>query len=151
MDDFARDVNAPNAYGLVDTRGANAIAPGKRPLSSMTPAIVVRDGRVLFVTGSPGGPRIISTTLLSIVNALDHGMDAQAAVSAPRIHHQWIPNRLFVERDVPADVIEGLRRRGHEVGVAEPWSAAEAIWVDPETGWRHGGSDPRRDGLALGY
>jgi gamma-glutamyltranspeptidase/glutathione hydrolase len=151
MDDFAKDVNAPNAYGLVDTRGANAIAPGKRPLSSMTPAMVVRDGRVLFVTGSPGGPRIISTTLLSIVNALDFAMDAQAAVSAPRIHHQWIPDRLFVERDVPADVVDALRRRGHDVGAADPWSAAEAIWIDPATGWRHGGSDPRRDGLALGY
>jgi gamma-glutamyltranspeptidase/glutathione hydrolase len=151
MDDFSADVNAPNAYGLVDTRGANAIAPGKRPLSSMTPTIVARDGRALFVTGSPGGPRIISTTLLSVLNVIDFGMDAQEAVSAPRVHHQWIPDRLFVESDVPADVVENLRRRGHEVVVGEPWSAAEAVWIDPETGWRRGGSDPRRDGLALGY
>jgi gamma-glutamyltranspeptidase/glutathione hydrolase len=151
MDDFAKDVNAPNAYGLVDTRGANAIAPGKRPLSSMTPAIVVRDGRALLVTGSPGGPRIISTALQSVLNVLDFGMDVQAAVAAPRIHHQWQPDRLFVESDLPADVVEGLRRRGHVVERASPWSAAEAIFVDPDTGWRHGGSDPRRDGLALGY
>jgi gamma-glutamyltranspeptidase/glutathione hydrolase len=151
MDDFAKDVNAPNAYGLVDTRGANAIEPGKRPLSSMTPAIVVKDGRTLLVTGSPGGPRIISTTLLSILNVLDFGMDVQQAVSAPRIHHQWQPDRLFVESDLSADVVQGLEHRGHAVERAAPWSAAEAIWLDPDTGWRHGGSDPRRDGLALGY
>ncbi len=151
MDDFAIDVNQPNAYGLVDTTGANAIAPGKRPLSSMTPTIVARDGRPFLVTGSPGGPRIISTTLQSILNVIDHGMDVKAAVSAPRYHHQWIPDTLYVEAGVPADVLEGLRRRGHAVKSGGTWSAAEAIAVDPETGYRYGGNDPRRDGLALGY
>ncbi len=151
MDDFSKAVGVPNVYGLVDTRGANAIAPGKRPLSSMTPTIVTRDGRLFMVTGSPGGPRIISTTLLTILNVVDYGMDVQQAVSAPRFHHQWVPDRITVEPAVPADVVEGLRRRGHEVKVSpRNWSAAEAIVVDPASGWHLGGSDPRRDGLALG-
>jgi gamma-glutamyltranspeptidase/glutathione hydrolase len=151
MDDFSIAPNQPNAYGLVDTRGANAIAPLKRPLSSMTPTVVVRDGKPFMVTGSPGGPRIITTTLLSILNVLDYEMDVSAAVSAPRIHHQWIPDKLFVEPTIPEDVLEGLRRRGHHVEVSKRnWSAAEAIVLDVESGWQMGGSDPRRDGLAAG-
>jgi gamma-glutamyltranspeptidase/glutathione hydrolase len=152
MDDFSVDLNRPNVYGLVDLRGANAVAPGKRPLSSMTPTILTREGELFLVTGSPGGPRIISTTLLSILNAIDHGMDVQEAVSAPRLHHQWRPDKLYLERAVPADVVEALRARGHEVEVArEDWSAAEALLRDPATGWLTGGADPRSDGLALGY
>jgi gamma-glutamyltranspeptidase/glutathione hydrolase len=151
MDDFSVAPDTPNVYGLVDTRGANAVAPGKRPLSSMTPTIVTKDAELFMVTGSPGGPRIISTVLLTLLNVIDYGMDVQAAVSAPRFHHQWLPDRLFVEPDVPADVVRGLERRGHAVEVSERhWSAAQAIVVDPETGWHLGGSDPRRDGLALG-
>jgi gamma-glutamyltranspeptidase/glutathione hydrolase len=138
-------------YGLVDVRGANAIAPGKRPLSSMSPTIVLADGRLVMVTGSPGGPKIVSTTLLSIVNALVFRMDVMAAVSAPRIHEQWLPEGVEVEPGVPADVVEGLRARGHEVKVSDSvWSAAEAILIDPRTGWHTGGADPRRDSLALG-
>jgi gamma-glutamyltranspeptidase/glutathione hydrolase len=151
MDDFAKAPNEPNAYGLVDTRGMNAIAPGKRPLSSMTPTIIAKGGKTVFVTGSPGGPRIISTTLLTIINTIDYGMDPQQAVSASRFHHQWIPDKLYVEPATPDDVIEALRKRGHTVEVsARNWASAEAIAIDPETGWHTGGSDPRRDGLALG-
>jgi len=151
MDDFSVAPDTPNAFGLVDTKGFNAVAPGKRPLSSMTPTIVVRDGQVEMVTGSPGGPRIITTTLLSILNVVDYGMDVQEAVSAPRIHHQWIPDELDVERAIPADVIAGLRRRGHHIEVAERnWSSAQAIVVDPGTGIHYGGSDPRGDGIAAG-
>ncbi|MGH0037112.1 MAG: gamma-glutamyltransferase [Myxococcota bacterium] len=151
MDDFAKAIGVPNAYGLIDTRGANAIAPGKRPLSSMTPTILTRDGRLFMVTGSPGGPRIISTTLLTILNVVDFGMDVQAAVSAPRFHHQWVPDQISVEPATPADVVEGLRRKGHTVKVSgRNWSAAEAIVIDPASGWHYGGSDPRRDGLAMG-
>jgi gamma-glutamyltranspeptidase/glutathione hydrolase len=117
----------------------------------MTPTVVVEDGRVRMVTGSPGGPRIISTTLQTIVNVLEFGMDAQAAVSEPRIHHQWVPDTLFVEEGVPQDVVEGLRARGHPVKPGGTWSAAEIVVVDPATGHRYGGNDPRRDGLALGY
>ena len=152
MDDFAKAPDLPNVYGLVDVRGANAIAPGKRPLSSMTPTILDRDGALFMVTGSPGGPRIISTTLLTIVNVVDYGMDVKAAVSAPRFHHQWVPDTLFVEPGTPLDVIRGLEERGHHVEVgSRPWSAAEAIVIDPKTGVHLGGNDPRRDGLALGY
>jgi len=152
MDDFSKKPFEPNAYGLIDTRGANAIAPGKRPLSSMTPTILRKDGRLFMVTGSPGGPRIISTTLLAILGVVDYGLDVKAAVSAPRFHHQWVPDVLAVEPSVAIDVVEGLRRRGHN---AQPgrreWSAAESIVIDSETGWHYGGNDPRRDGLALGF
>jgi gamma-glutamyltranspeptidase/glutathione hydrolase len=152
MDDFSIRPNQPNAYGLVDTRGSNAIAPGKRPLSSMSPTIVVKDGRPFMVTGSPGGPRIITTTLQSILNVVDYGMDVQEAVSAPRFHHQWIPDRLVVEPAIPVDVIEALRSRGHHVEVSKrTWSSAQAIVVDPASGRHLGGSDPRGDGVALGY
>jgi gamma-glutamyltranspeptidase/glutathione hydrolase len=152
MDDFAVAPDRPNAYGLVDTRGANAIAPGKRPLSSMTPTILVKDGRAVFVTGSPGGPRIITTVLLTIVNTVDFGMDVPQAVAAPRYHHQWMPDRVAAEPLLPAEVVEGLRARGHEVVVEPyPWSSAQAIAIDPSTGLHQGGSDPRSDGAALGW
>ncbi|NNL67285.1 MAG: gamma-glutamyltransferase, partial [Myxococcales bacterium] len=152
MDDFSIAPNRPNAFGLVDTRGANAVAPGKRPLSSMTPTIVTRDGRVFMVTGSPGGPRIITTTLLTVLNVVDFGMNVQEAVAAPRYHHQWVPDRLQLERAVPRDVVEALRRRGHPVEVSErDWSSAQAIVIDPESGLHYGGSDPRSDGAAVGY
>jgi gamma-glutamyltranspeptidase / glutathione hydrolase len=152
MDDFAIAPDLPNVYGLVDTRGANAIEARKRPRSSMTPTIVERNGGELFmVTGSPGGPRIISTTLLSIVNVIDYGMNASQAVSAPRFHHQWAPDLLYLEPETARDVVDALRKRGHEVVVEErDWSAAEAIVRDPD-GVFWGGSDPRRDGLAAGF
>jgi len=150
MDDFSRDIMEPNAFGLVDVRGANAVASGKRPLSSMTPTILVKDGRPFMVTGSPGGPRIITTTLLTILNVVDWGMDVQEAVAAPRFHHQWIPDVLRVERAVAPDVIENLRARGHTVEVSErDWSSAQAIVIDPETGLHLGGTDPRTSGAAL--
>jgi gamma-glutamyltranspeptidase/glutathione hydrolase len=153
MDDFSIRPNQPNGYGLVDTRGSNAIAPGKRPLSSMAPTIVVKDGRPFMVTGSPGGPRIITATLLSILNVVNYGMDVQEAVSAPRFHHQWVPDRLVVEAAIPVDVIEALRSRGHQVEVSKRnWPPkVQAIVVDPASGRHLGGSDPRGDGVALGY
>jgi len=151
MNDFSKAPRLPNVYGLIDTHGANAIAPGKRPLSSMTPTIAVKDGQVYMVTGSPGGPRIITTTLLTLLNVVDFGMDVSEAVAAPRFHHQWVPDVLRVEPETAPDVVEALRDRGHTVDVSERhWSAAEAIVVDPETGWHTGGSDPRRGGLARG-
>jgi len=151
MDDFAKAPYEPNSYGLIDTLGRNAIAPHKRPLSSMTPTILAKDGKTVFVTGSPGGPRIISTVLLTIINRIDYGMDVEKAVSVPRVHHQWVPDKLDVEPEIPDDVVEALRARGHDVEVSEwDWSVAEAIAIDPETGWQTGGSDPRSQGLALG-
>jgi len=152
MNDFSVAPDTPNVYGLVDTTGANAVAPGKRPLSSMTPTILERDGKLFMVTGSPGGPRIISATLLSVLHVVDGGMDVREAVSRPRYHHQWLPDEVDVEPGVPDAVVEGLRARGHEVDEAtRTWSAVEAIVVDPETGVHRGANDPRRDGLAVGY
>ena len=150
MDDFAITTNKPNAFGLIDTRGSNAVAPRKRPLSSMTPTILTRGGSPYMVIGSPGGPRIITTTLLSIINVIDYGMDIQASVSAPRFHHQWIPNKIRVEPDIPADVLKGLRLRGHKVEASSRnWSSAQGIVYQEESGRYFGGTDPRGDGLAV--
>lgn len=151
MDDFSIAPDTPNAYGLIDTRGANSVAPLKRPLSSMTPTILLKKGQPFMVTGSPGGPRIITTVLLSILNVIDYGMNVQQAVSAPRFHHQWIPNKLRVEPATTADVVATLRSCGHPVEVSvRNWSANEAIVIDSGTGWHLGGSDPRTDGGAIG-
>jgi len=152
MDDFSKAPDQPNVYGLVDKRGANAIAPRKRPLSSMTPTVVLRDDRVFMVTGSPGGPRIITTTLLTILNVVDFSMDVQEAVAEPRYHHQWLPDKVFAEPKLPGVLVEGLRERGHDVDVEDhTWSSAQSIVIDPATGLHLGGSDPRGDGAALGF
>jgi len=151
MDDFAKAPNAPNAFGLIDTRGANAIAPGKRPLSSMSPTILSRNGQLFMVTGSPGGSRIITTTLLTIVNAVDFKMNAQEVVSALRFHDQWVPDELLVEPETPPALIEGLEARGHHVKISKlPWSSAQVILFDPARGVFRGASDPRSDGAAIG-
>ena len=152
MDDFAVAPDTPNAYGLVDTTGNNAVAPGKRPLSSMTPTLLLKRGKPFMVAGSPGGPRIITTTLLTILNVVDFGMDVQQAVAAPRFHHQWQPDTLFLEPDPDPALVEGLRERGHTLEVGpRRWSASEAIVIDPASGVQSGGSDPRTDGAALGW
>jgi gamma-glutamyltranspeptidase/glutathione hydrolase len=151
MDDFVTDPDAPNAYGLVGVGDANHVQPGKRPLSSMTPTIVLQQGRVRLILGSNGGPRIITSVLLTLLQAVDWEKDVMEAVSAPRFHQQWRPNQLLLESAFPADVVEALRRRGQPVEVVDEISTGvEAIAVDPETGLRSGGADPRRDGLALG-
>ncbi len=150
MDDFTTDPNAPNLYGLVGTTSANLVEPGKRPLSSMAPTIATKDGKVRFVGGSNGGPRIITATLLSMIHVVDHDMDVQEAVSAPRFHHQWRPDVLQLEGAHPADVVEALRARGHEVKVADELvTGVEAIVVGPD-GTQYGAPDPRRNGLAAG-
>ena len=114
LDDFAAKPGAPNAYGLVGG-DANAPGPGKRPLSSMSPTIVFRDGRVLLVTGTPGGSRIITMVLQVILNVIDHQMNIAEAVAAPRIHHQWLPDQVFAERGLSPDTIRLLEARGHKV------------------------------------
>src|SRR5205814_4216819 len=113
MDDFTTQPVVPNAlFGLVQSE-ANAIAPGHRPLSSMTPTMLLRDGKLSFVTGSPGGPTIISATLLSVLNWMRLGMEPQAAINAPRFHHQWLPDRILIERPFPAGLEAALNARGH--------------------------------------
>ena len=150
MDDFATRPGRPNAFGLVAVAGANGVEPGKRPLSSMAPVIVLEGGRLRFVAGSNGGPRIITSTLLALLNHLEFGMDVADAVSAPRFHHQWLPDELLLESGTPADVVEALRARGHAVRVVDDLGGGvEAIALDPETGALSGAPDPRRDGAAL--
>jgi gamma-glutamyltranspeptidase/glutathione hydrolase len=131
MDDFAAKPGAPNAFGLVGA-SANAPAPRKRPLSSMTPTIVMKDGKPYLVTGSPGGSRIISTVLQVIVNALDHEMPLADAIAAPRLHHQWLPDQVSAERGYPEATLKSLSERGHEVIVRQPGTAANSILMTPK-------------------
>ncbi len=151
MDDFAAAPGVPNYFGLIGSE-ANAIAPGKRPLSSMTPTIVVEDGRVCMVTGTPGGSKIITTTLQTIINVFDHGMDVQQALNAPRIHHQWYPRHVYFEAfGMSPDTQALLTARGHSLQRRSPICNAQAIVVDTQTGLRYGASDPRGCGSAAGF
>jgi gamma-glutamyltranspeptidase / glutathione hydrolase len=151
MDDFTTQPGVPNAlFGLIQSEG-NTIAPGKRPLSSMTPTIVLRDGQLSFVTGSPGGPTIISVTLLSILNWTRFGMDAQSAINAPRFHHQWMPDVLLMEKLFSPDMEQQLRARGYEIKRRGHIGLVNAVGIDPQTGERCGAADPRDDGSAIGY
>src|SRR5215217_3158840 len=149
LDDFAAKPGAPNAYGLVGG-DANAPGPGKRPLSSMSPTIVFRDGRVFLVAGTPGGSRIITMVLQIILNVVDHQMNIAEAVAAPRIHHQWLPDQVDAERGLSPDTIRLLEARGHTVAVGRTFGSANLIMVTPEG--LAGASDPRQRGtLAEGF
>ncbi len=150
MDDFSSQPGVPNFYGLVGAQ-ANAIEPGKRPLSSMTPTLVFYQGNPHMIVGSPGGPKIITTVLQVILNVIDHGMDIQAAVDAPHIHHQWLPDRIYLEPEIPHDVIQNLIIKKHDVIYWRHWSAAHCILIDLETGLIYGGTDSRVEGEAAGY
>jgi gamma-glutamyltranspeptidase / glutathione hydrolase len=143
LDDFTAALGASNAFGLVGFE-ANLPAPGKRPLSSMTPTIVLKDGKVVLVTGSPGGSRIISTVLQVIVDVLDYHMDVAAAVAAPRLHHQWMPDQVRVERGFPADVLAALRAKGHTV--VEPLGQTSANSIAVTADGLLGAPDPRTRG-----
>jgi gamma-glutamyltranspeptidase / glutathione hydrolase len=151
MDDFTTQPGVPNAlYGLVQS-DANAIAPGHRPLSSMTPTILLRDGKLSFVTGSPGGPTIISATLLSILDWMRLGMEPQTAINAPRFHHQWLPDQILMENAFPKSLESALNIRGHDTKRVEHMGLVNAIAIDPATGDRLGAADPRHSGAAMGY
>jgi gamma-glutamyltranspeptidase/glutathione hydrolase len=143
LDDFTAAPGASNAYGLVGYE-ANLPGPGKRPLSSMTPTIVLKDGKPVLVTGSPGGSRIISTVLQVIVNVLDYDMDAAAAVSAPRLHHQWLPDEVRVERGFSEDTLAALRAKGHHVVGPIAQGSANSIAVTSKG--TLGAPDPRTRG-----
>ena len=149
LDDFAAKPDSPNAYGLVGY-SANAPGPGKRPLSSMTPTIVLKDGKPFLITGSPGGSRITTTVLQVVVNVIDRGMDIAAAVSAPRIHNQWVPDQVYAEPAVPDIVVSTLKARGDKVVPQRPFTSANSILITP--GGFVGAADPREGGaLAVGY
>ncbi|QOL15218.1 gamma-glutamyltransferase [Dickeya dianthicola] len=173
MDDFTVKVGEKNLYGLVQGE-RNAIAPGKRPLSSMSPSLVTKDGKIFLVLGSPGGSRIISITLQSALNILDFGMLPQEAVDAPRIHHQWLPDEVYYEqRGLSADTLTLLKERGYKMVEQTPWGATELIMVGlagvegvipansgndsavsgkVREGYLYGANDSRRPaGAAIGY
>jgi gamma-glutamyltranspeptidase/glutathione hydrolase len=152
MDDFTSKPGVPNSFGLVQGK-INAIAPGKRPLSSMTPTVVLKGGKLFMVTGSPGGSTIISTTLESILNVVDFGMNMQQAVDAPRLHHQWLPDVVMVEPGyLTPQVQAALGKMGYRFRMRPSWGAVEAILRDPKTGLLEGANDDRRSsGLAAGY
>ncbi|MEC8823681.1 MAG: gamma-glutamyltransferase [Pseudomonadota bacterium] len=150
MDDFSAKPGVPNAYGLIGGE-ANKVEPGKRMLSSMSPTIVRKDNRNFLVTGSPGGSRIITTTLQVIMNVIDHNMNIQTAVSAPRIHHQWLPDEIRVEQGISPDTLDLLRARGHTINTGSAMGAIQSILIG-EDGTLYGGADPRRStSSAMGF
>jgi len=149
MDDFSAKPGVPNAYGLIGGE-ANAVGPGKRPLSSMTPTIVFQDGKPVLATGSPGGSRIITTVLQTIVNWADHGLNVAAAAAAPRFHHQWLPDILFMEQGFSPDTLALLKTKGHQIKVTRAMGSTQT--VQRIEGGFLGASDPRRQGtLTAGY
>ena len=150
MDDFSAKPGTPNMFGLVGGE-ANSVAPGKRMLSSMTPTIVVKDGRTRLVLGSPGGSRIITTVLQVLLNVVDFRMTVQEAVDAPRFHHQWLPDAIRLERQgFPADVVTALEAMGHTITTGPDMGDVHAIMID-DAGLRLGASDPRLDGRTAGF
>ena len=150
MDDFAIAPNTPNAFGLVGDR-ANAIEPRKTPLSSMTPTIVTQNDQVKMAVGAPGGSTIITTVLQIILNVLVYDMNVRKAVASPRIHHQWQPELLMVERfGLDPLTINNLKQRGHQINERDGWGNANAIVVLPD-GSLEGAADPRGEGVAAGF
>jgi gamma-glutamyltranspeptidase/glutathione hydrolase len=151
MDDFSAKPGTPNMFGLIQGQ-ANAIAPGKRPLSSMTPTIVLRDGKLFLVLGSPGGATIITTVANVLINVADFGTDIQRAVNAPRFHQQWMPDELRVEAwQFSPDTLALLEQMGYKLNRTGSWGDAECIMIDPRNNDRWGASDARNSGKALGY
>lgn len=154
MDDFSAKPGVQNAYGLIGNE-ANAIAPNKRPLSSMTPTLVFKknadgDKKLFMVTGSPGGSRIITAVLQNILNVTVHGLNVAEATHAPRMHHQWVPDQVFLEPGISEDTSEGLKAMGHNVKKVSTMGSIQAIQVIGD--YKFGAADPRRpDALALGY
>jgi gamma-glutamyltranspeptidase/glutathione hydrolase len=150
MDDFSAKPGSPNLFGLIQGE-SNAIAPGKRPLSSMSPTIVLKDGKLYLVVGSPGGSRIITAVMQVILNVIDFNMNIQDAIDAPRIHHQWMPDRLDFEKGLSPDTIALLRAKGHTMDESKPQVLARVEGILCLDGWLMGGTDLRAAGKAAGY
>ena len=148
MDDFVARPGEPNFFGLIGSE-ANAVAPGSRPLSSMSPTVLISpDGRERIVVGASGGPFIITSTLQTIINIIDFGLDSSEAVSRPRVHHQWVPETLFLDQGISLDTLRALEARGHRVEFKDFYSSVQVIRTvqgDPE-----GASDPRKGGWPAG-
>lgn len=150
MDDFAAKPGSPNLFGLVQGE-ANSIAPGRRPLSSMVPTIVLKDGKPFLVLGAPGGSRIITAVLQVLLNVIDFGMNIQEAIDFPRVHHQWKPDRLDIERGISPDTIVLLKKDGYNMEEAKPVVIARVEAILLADGWLQGGHDERGSGKAVGY
>jgi len=150
MDDFTSKPGSANLFGLVQGE-MNTIAPGKRPLSSMAPTIVLRDNELFMLLGGPGGSRIPTAVLQVFLNVVDFGMNPQEAVDAPRFHHQWLPDAISVERGFSPDALALLRSRGHEVRNEAGPVAAVVELIVKDGGWLQGAADGRRWGRAAGY
>ncbi|HEU5453264.1 MAG TPA: gamma-glutamyltransferase [Terriglobales bacterium] len=150
MDDFSAKPGTPNMFGLVQGE-RNAIAPGKRPLSSMVPTIVTKDGKPFLVLGAPGGSTIITAVLQVMLNVMDFGMNVQDAIDFPRVHHQWKPDRLDIERGISPDTIAALKKMGYDIQDAHPVVLARVEAVEVKDGWLLGGHDGRGTGSAAGY
>jgi gamma-glutamyltranspeptidase / glutathione hydrolase len=150
MDDFAGKPGSPNLFGLVQGE-ANAIAPGKRPLSSMVPTIVLKNGKPFMALGAPGGSRIITAVLQVMLNVMDFGMNIQDAIDFPRVHHQWKPDRLDIERGISPDTIALLKKSGYYIEEAKPVVIARVEGILIDGGWLQGGHDERGAGKAAGY
>jgi gamma-glutamyltranspeptidase / glutathione hydrolase len=150
MDDFAAKPGSPNLFGLVQGE-ANAIAPAKRPLSSMVPTIILKNGKPFLVLGAPGGSRIITAVLQVILNVIDFDMNVQDAIDFPRIHHQWKPDRLDFERGISPDTLALLKKAGYPIEEAKPVVIARVEGILIDGGWLQGGHDERGAGKAAGY
>jgi gamma-glutamyltranspeptidase/glutathione hydrolase len=150
MDDFAAKPGSPNLFGLVQGE-ANAIGPGRRPLSSMVPTIVLKNGKPFLVLGAPGGSRIITAVMQVMLNVIDFGMNIQDAIDFPRVHHQWKPDRLDIERGISPDTIALLKKGGYPVDEAKPVVIARVEAILLADGWLQGGHDDRGSGKAAGY
>lgn len=151
MDDFASKPGTPNMFGLVQGE-TNAIQPGKRPLSSMTPTIILKDGRLFMTVGAPGGSRISTAVMQVILNVVDFGMNVQDAIDAPRVHHQWQPDKLYLERGISPDTVALLQSRGYDVDYSPGVVLAQVAAILSDGGWLQGGSDGRSAaGKAAGY
>jgi gamma-glutamyltranspeptidase/glutathione hydrolase len=150
MDDFSIQPGVANHFGLVGA-DANAVGPGKRPLSSMSPTVILKDGRPVLTVGAAGGPKIITQVLLATINVLDLGDDAREALVRPRFHHQWSPDEVWIERTSDAGLRKELTKRGHKLNVADPAGASQLIVVDQRDGSFHGAAEPRGSGKAAGF
>jgi gamma-glutamyltranspeptidase/glutathione hydrolase len=150
MDDFAAKPGSPNLFGLVQGE-TNAIAPGRRPLSSMVPTIVLKDGKPFLVLGAPGGSTIITAVMQVMLNVMDFGMNVQDAIDFPRVHHQWKPDRLAFEHGVSPDTIALLKKAGYSIEEAKPVVLARVEAILISSGWLQGGHDDRGTGKAVGY
>lgn len=148
MDDFSIQAGVPNSFGLIGNSN-NSIQPNKKPLSSMSPTILLKNGKPFMIVGASGGPRIITGTLHAIMNVIDFGMNIEEAISSPRFHHQWSPNKLYIEKEMPEDVRNNLKVKGYELTIGNAESAVQGILI--KDGKISGSSDPRKGGFPEGY